>query len=419
MSLQSILQSYSQDINSISSHNSDVENEVRNRKAETLEEQFQHHLDAFNSGAQVLGTAAGAYHLGRKAYNKYKARVRGNQANVKEEPDTKPDADKPSGEDGDASASTRADAANAGTDTSGANAEANTLSQRADEVQARFQALKNKVQQGDAGTNPQAAAESNDGQQAAQEQAQDSQVQTNDAARVQSQAQSDTASQQASSASADAPAGEENPFSLKNFDPAEYSRQTGSATTKTVQGERQVEFSRPDTTGQGNLGAGEEDVLQQPRSIGTTITRGAEQPSARVQSLTQDSSDLTGVGADVDRGVTVAQDTVNGVRSGVGNAVKNVANKVASGAEKILPESGSFLEGAGGAVLDGALDAIPVVGEIASIGMALYSLFSGDSHKPDPDAEDSTKSAIGTASTAIDPKALQQQAKGSIQAALV
>lgn len=416
MSLQSILQGYSQDINSISSHNNDVENEVRNRKAETIEEQFQHHLDAFNSGAQVLGTASGAYHLGRKAYNKYKDRVKGNKANSQPEPDTKPDASQPTGEDGSASGSTRADAANAGTDTSGGNAEANTLSQRADEVQARFQALKNRVQQGDAGTNPSAASDSSDGQQAAQAQAQDAQIQTNDAARVQAQAQSDSATQQANSASADAPAGDENPFSLKSFDPAEYGRQTGSATTSSVQGERQVEFSRPDTLGEGAEFGGD---IQQPRSIGTTITRGAEQPSARVQSLTQDSSDLTGVGSDVDRGITIAQDTVNGVRSGVGNVVKNVANKVASGASKVLPESGSFLEGAGGAVLDGALDAIPVAGEIASIGMALYSLFSGDSHKTDPDKEDNTQSAIGNASTAIDPKALKQQAQGSIQAALV
>ena len=389
MSLQSILQSYSQDINSINAHNTDVENEVRNRKAETLEEQFQHHLDAFNSGAQILGTAAGAYHVGRKAYNKYKQRVRGNQANVKEEPDTETDASQPTGEEGDASASTRADAANAGTDTS---------------EESRG------VQQGDAGTNPQAASESSDGQQAAQEQAQDAQVQTNDAARAQAQAQSDSATQPASSA--DAPAGEENPFSLKNFDPAEYSRQTGSATTTTVQGERPVEFSRPDVTGEG-------DILQQPRSVGTTITRGAEQPSARVQSLTQDSSDLTGVGSDIDRGLTGVQDVVNGVRSGVGNVVKNVANKVGQAASKILPESGSFLEGAGGAVLDGALDAIPVVGDLASIGLAIYSAITGDSHKTNPDEEDNTKSAMGTASTAIDPKALQQQAKGSIQAALV
>lgn len=391
MSLQSILQGYSQDINSISSHNNDVENEVRNRKAETLEEQFQHHLDAFNSGAQVLGTAAGAYHLGRKAYNKYKSRVNENKANSQPEPDTKPDASEPTGEDGSASGSTRADATNSGTDTSGES---------------------RGVQQGDAGTNPSAASESSDGQQVAQEQAQDAQVQTNDAARAQAQAQSDSATQQANSASADAPAGEENPFSLKNFDPAEYSRQTGSATTTTVQGERPVEFSRPDVTGEG-------DLLQQPRSVGTTIIKGAEQPSARVQSLTQDSSDLTGVGSDVDRGVTIAQDTVNGVKSGVGNVVKNVANKVASGAEKILPESGSFLEGAGGAAADLALDAIPIVGEISSIGLALYSLFTGDSHKTNPDKEDNTQSAIGTASTAIDPKALEQKSIGSVQAALV
>ena len=66
MSLQQLLQGYSQDIAATTQHNSDVENEIRDRKASTLEEQFQNHLDHIQAGMQDLGTASGAWHLGRK-----------------------------------------------------------------------------------------------------------------------------------------------------------------------------------------------------------------------------------------------------------------------------------------------------------------------------------------------------------------
>ena len=58
-----------------------------------------------------------------------------------------------------------------------------------------------------------------------------------------------------------------------------------------------------------------------------------------------------------------------------------------------------------------ALDAIPVVGEVASVIGGLVSLFEGLGHKTDPDAQDSTKAAMGTAQTAIDPTAIVKGAK--------
>ena len=72
MSLQQILQSYSQDISAKVQHDDDQANENADRKANTMEEQFQNTIDHFSSGATDLGTAAGAMHLGRKVYKAYR-----------------------------------------------------------------------------------------------------------------------------------------------------------------------------------------------------------------------------------------------------------------------------------------------------------------------------------------------------------
>jgi hypothetical protein len=53
-----------------------------------------------------------------------------------------------------------------------------------------------------------------------------------------------------------------------------------------------------------------------------------------------------------------------------------------------------------------ALDAVPVIGELAAVGMGIYSLFHGLSDKP-PDAEDEkAKVQPGAEGAAIDPSAL-------------
>jgi hypothetical protein len=55
MSLASILQGYSNDLTAKENHNTENEQDISNRKATTMEQQFQNHIDHFTSGAVDLG----------------------------------------------------------------------------------------------------------------------------------------------------------------------------------------------------------------------------------------------------------------------------------------------------------------------------------------------------------------------------
>ena len=74
MSLKDLLGQYSQDINARIQHEQDHDQEITQRKANTVEEHFQNVKDAMEAGGQELGTAGMAIHLGRKAYKAYKAK---------------------------------------------------------------------------------------------------------------------------------------------------------------------------------------------------------------------------------------------------------------------------------------------------------------------------------------------------------
>ena len=79
-------------------------------------------------------------------------------------------------------------------------------------------------------------------------------------------------------------------------------------------------------------------------------------------------------------------------KKGLGSALKSAVGGI--GSEGL--EAGAMT----------ALDAVPVVGELAAVGMGLYSLFHGLGDKP-PDAEDEkAKAQTGAEGAAIDPSAL-------------
>ncbi len=88
MSLQDLLSGYSQDINARIQHEQDHEQEVADRKANTIEEHFQHFKDAMESAGQEAGVAGMAIHMGRKVWNKY-------QAKYKNKPGQSGDAEEP------------------------------------------------------------------------------------------------------------------------------------------------------------------------------------------------------------------------------------------------------------------------------------------------------------------------------------
>lgn len=76
MSLQNLLSGYSADINARIQHEQDHEQEVADRKANTVEEHFQHFKDAMESAGQEAGVAGMAIHMGRKVWNKYQAKYK-------------------------------------------------------------------------------------------------------------------------------------------------------------------------------------------------------------------------------------------------------------------------------------------------------------------------------------------------------
>jgi len=72
--LQQLLSQHSADINARIQHTNDIDNEISDRKANTLEEKFQNAKDSIEAVGAELGTAGGAFHMGRKVFTKYKQR---------------------------------------------------------------------------------------------------------------------------------------------------------------------------------------------------------------------------------------------------------------------------------------------------------------------------------------------------------
>jgi hypothetical protein len=91
MALQDLLSGYSQDINARIQHEQDHEQEVADRKANTVEEHFQHFKDAMESAGQEAGVAGMAIHMGRKVWQKYQAKYKnkpGQSGDAEEQPKT-------------------------------------------------------------------------------------------------------------------------------------------------------------------------------------------------------------------------------------------------------------------------------------------------------------------------------------------
>ena len=74
MSLAQILADHSRDISASINHTNEMAQDNVERKANDLEEKFQHVKDSIESAGGEIAGLGGAWHLGRKIYNKYKAR---------------------------------------------------------------------------------------------------------------------------------------------------------------------------------------------------------------------------------------------------------------------------------------------------------------------------------------------------------
>ena len=194
-------------------------------------------------------------------------------------------------------------------------------------------------------------------------------------------------------------------------------RQRLASVQATPGGQSTAPHSDPsgDAPARGQAPEAPEPTSQATGDLGRNITSEQDQFESGVRALSGRTAELEsgavrGGESALTQAGAVAQDTINGVRSGVGNIVENTANKALTAVKSTLPESiGDFLGSGAGEVLSAGLDALPVVGEVASVVTGLVSLFEGlDKKKEDAQAQAKavTGNVSGVAQTAIDPTAI-------------
>ena len=412
MSLAQLLQSYSQDIQAREQHNDEIGERNADAKANDMEAGFQHHLEALSNGAVDLGSAASAYHLGRKVYQKFKQ-----GKDVVKKIDELRDAIKnrgqadPSGEEGRDVESQPGQEPHDGNQGSarggdgtesdiqpraGAEPNADDLDTRVSDVQDRFQALKQKVE-------------------AQRERLSAPQDEGTPSQNVRDAVREDTPSgditapkpEDAATESADAPASQ----TVNNVRQAEPTPQAQAEPTTQTGGRTELGTRNVEQPGnlESTLRPEPSDPFSGPRTLEQTGGRlGAEGPSAVGTEIESGINDADrSVGA-LSRAGAAVSDTVNGIKSSVGNMVKNVGAKVGGAVKSVLPESLGDI-GTEAAVSAG-LDAIPVVGEVASVVMGLVSLFEGIHHDDAPKKQPAPQVTPVTVGSGIDPTALTASA---------
>ena len=149
--------------------------------------------------------------------------------------------------------------------------------------------------------------------------------------------------------------------------------------------ERSAQASHPTGT-QAEAPAGEND------SAPLTDADRLGAPRAGTATHSESGGQLASEGAD-DLGGDLTENIGSQVaKKGVGDVVKGAVSSI--GSEGL--EAGAMT----------ALDAVPVVGELAAVGMGLYSLFHGLGDKPPDAATEKAKAPTGAEGAAIDPSAL-------------
>ena len=414
MSLQQILSQYSQDIQAREQHNDENENDIRDRKAQTLEEQFQNHLDHFTSGAVDLGSASSAFHLGRKVYKAYrdgKAKIEQKKAELqKAQEDAGKGDDAPTGEEGEASKPNPVGDSDPVRNAGGGDAvaeqqgTADSLDNRISDVQERFRNLKAKVDAQnerldapDERPRPSrnvrtAVREDTPSGDITAPKPEDAKPQQADVSENADSSQRAPAQEEATEPNAQIQATGDAPEPMPGMEgrAGTVLRSGGSEPTPNQGGNPRVQET--------NL-----DEVAGRTTTGTGETAGGEVPLP-----SENPGTLSNIGADSESGVS-------GIVDKAGNMAKNVASKATNALKSTLPESGMDALDTGLLTSDAILDGIPVVGEIASVVTGLIGLFEGLGHKADPDDKKAQPQtgAPAQGSTAIDPEALERSQAGS------
>jgi hypothetical protein len=426
MSLQQLLQGYAQDISAKEEHANAIADDNRDRKALDYNEQLQNHLDALTSGATELGTASSAIHMGRKIYKRYKegrATYKKVEDLVNKVKKAASGGDAPTGEEGDAVREGAEPTRPLGQQAGGGQRDAPDGGE-GQEAQTKTTTQDSGSGAGD-GVKPV-------GDETLQSVSEDSKIVNQRFKQLPEESQQ-TLEQQFKS----------NPLRVENPQSPEEFRQNLNLRSQAVEQEQQrlgsrpaqpqaegqevTPGSQPATEPQPAPESSEQNLLSrrtttiadapeseltsqpfsEPKTLGRTIVKNPSLEGGAPDAPTGATSSLERTGAEL-------QDTVNGVKSRVGNFTDNLASKALNSVKSSLPESiGDFLGSGAGEIMSGALDAIPVVGEVASVVTGLVSLFEGLNKKKQEDQQadkDITGNISGVAQTAIDPSALTKAA---------
>jgi len=445
--LQQLLAQHSADIEARIQHTNDIDNEISERKANTLEERFQHAKDAIEGVGAELGTAGAAFHMGRKVYTKYKARQArlakektgggDSESNTSaerpgaegERPAEEPAAEEPAAPEGDSPTLQRPTGEDETRAPTGETDEAapepapeggraavepredlgsieeepeipggnRTQLARTDEPSAEAQERMNaNAQQRQA----QANEEAKDPESHTEPKASEAQPATEQSDPATAEGQEARASN-IESGQAEAPAGTEeaNPMDALNTrtaTPLESGGSEPSTTSSAPTSEANVGSAAEGAADEGGEAASRAASLAAPGDVeeGALAFMNPETGVARAASnIASRAADNSSI---IDKGI-------NGAKK-IGSAIKGGLGGDLSEGSSILPEVGE------------ALDFLGPIGEFAGLITGLVGLFEGIGHKkaaPPEISGQSGEAALQTAGGGIDPKALlADQPKG-------
>ena len=363
--LQQLMGNYSRDIQALSQHAEDHNEEVADRKANDVNEQFNNYIDHIASGAQDLGSAAAAWHLGRKIYTKYQekhANKPGQSGDSDNTSSAQSDA-QADGAGGDASDETIARAQGAGTDPISTEDSFFPGSARDADADAVFRDDPGNLNL-KARARAQAAQEAPEGEQGAGPGADAGPAPEPSAPEVQPQSTTTTTIQSDPGA---------------RTTQGEFGGQVGDTTG---------EFA-DEPSGQQGVSLRSQRVRNVEPAQGDQGSPGSQVNRTQIETAGEDLEEgdeglASRLGSGIKNMVGGAKGAIGDALDSVGNMAKQTASKAASSLKSLLPDSVNDALDTGLMTTDAVLDGIPVVGEAA-------------------------KEAPGTAVAGVDPAALVKQ----------
>ena len=380
MSLQSLLQGYSQQVNQRLEHGEAVATQNQDRKAQTLEEHFenaQHILES--AGGEVTGLAM-AYHTGRKLYKKYQEKY------GKKEPGTSQDGtqDKPEQPGSEAGEGAPADPKPAPTEAEGVDSGAPSgegglkdLGYTEDDASELLG--ESKTTEGAPGAD---TAEPSAGAQPDPQPTQPDQPSVSEqATQMAEDAQPKAGDVSTTIEGQDVPGRSTSGL----FSSPEEGQVTRVRPTQIVQrGQPQAPPEGPKAPGE--TGGPDLPDLPGPSTAGDTGV------DSVVDSVRSSASKLTGS----------AGDALSSIKQGAGNLAKQTGQKLGIAAGEDAGESAGFL------TTEGVLDALGPIGEIGGAIMGIIGVFKSLFHsdKPPPPKVTADTGPVTSQVGGIDPQAL-------------